>query len=144
MLLVLAGALFSPAAVNLLEQSTLQSYLDKGSPFDFILIDVRGADEITSGIGNAACKPYNLAWPEQLQKECVKIPKDRKVVIYCRSGSRASSAAAYLDSLGFTNVYNAGGMLTWTGATITPSDFKPASLLPAPSMTAKTGAKTSR
>jgi rhodanese-related sulfurtransferase len=138
-LLMLAGAVMSFAAVNLLDQSTLQSYLNKGAPFSFILIDVRGVDEISAGgIGNAVCKPYNLAWPEQFKKECARIPKDSNVIVYCRSGGRAAKAAEYLDSLGFTNVYNAGGMLTWTGSTAPSSEFKPAALLPAPSMQAKT------
>jgi rhodanese-related sulfurtransferase len=143
--LLLAGAVMSFAAVNLLEQSTLQSYLEKGAPFSFILIDVRGVDEVsTGGIGNAACKPYNLAWPEQFKKECARIPKDSKVIVYCRSGARAARAAEHLDSLGFTNVYNAGGMLTWTGPTVPLSEFKPASLLPAPSMQTQTGQAISR
>jgi rhodanese-related sulfurtransferase len=138
-LFALAGAVMSPAAVILLEQDTLKSYLEKGSPFDFILIDVRSAEEASAGIGNAACKPYNLAWPDQFKKECERIPKDQAVILYCRSGGRTSNAAAYLDSLGFTKVYNAGGMLTWTGSTVPSSDFKPASALPEPSMQTKTG-----
>lgn len=144
-ILMLAGAIMSFAAVNLLEQSALQSYLEKGAPFNFILIDARGADEIsTGGIGNAACKPYNLAWPEQFKKECARIPKDSQVIVYCRSGGRAARAAEHLDSLGFTHVYNAGGMLTWTGSTVPLSEFKPAALLPAPSMQTQTGQATSR
>jgi rhodanese-related sulfurtransferase len=143
-LFMLVGAVLSPAAFNALEQSTLQSYLEKGTPFDFILIDVRGVDEISTGIGNAACKPYNLAWPEQFKKECARIPKDRKVIVYCRSGARAARAAEYLDASGFANVYNAGGFLTWTGPTIPQSEFKPVALLPAPSMQSKTGRATSR
>jgi rhodanese-related sulfurtransferase len=138
MLLGLAAAI-SPAAVISLSQDTLKSYLENGSPFDFILIDVRGAEEASVGIGNAACKPYNLAWPEQFKKECEKIPKDRAVILYCRSGGRASNATAYLDSIGFTKVYNAGGMLTWTGPTVPSADFKPISALPEPSMKTKAG-----
>jgi rhodanese-related sulfurtransferase len=144
MLLALAGAVISPAAVNVIEQDTLKGYLEKGAPFDFILLDVRSAEEASAGIGNAQCKPYNLAWPEQLKKECERIPKDRAIIVYCQSGGRSTRAAAYLDSLGFTNVYNAGGMLTWTGPTVPLSEFKPASLLPDPSMKAKADQKTSR
>ena len=144
MLLALAGAVISPAAVNVIEQDTLKRYLENGSPFDFILIDVRSAEEASAGIGDVHCKPYNLAWPEQLKKECERIPKDRTIIAYCQSGSRSTRAAAYLDSLGFTNVYNAGGFLTWTGPTVPRSEFKPASLLPEPSMKAKPDQKTSR
>ncbi len=142
----LACLAMGPAAVKSLEQETLKGYIEKGSPFSFILIDVRGADEVAEGggIGNAQCKPYNLAWPEQLQQECKRIPRNRSIVVYCRSGARAAMAAAYLESAGFANVYNAGGFLSWTGPTVPLSEFKPASLLPAPSMKAKAVRKKPR
>jgi rhodanese-related sulfurtransferase len=134
-----AAAVISPAAVNSLDQDTLKRYIESAPPFDFILIDVRSVEEASSGIGSVACKPYNLVWPERFKKECETIPKDQPVILYCRSGSRANNAAAYLDSLGYTKVYNAGGMLTWNGPTVPRSSFKPASDLPAPSMRAAVG-----
>jgi rhodanese-related sulfurtransferase len=125
------------AAVNPLNQETLKDYLENGAPFDFILIDIRGSDEISMAIGNAACKPYNLAWPAQFKDEVAKIPKDQAVIVYCRSGGRSRAATAYLEANGFTRVYDAGGFITWDGSTIPASDMKPASLLPEPSMRAK-------
>jgi phage shock protein E len=123
-------------AVTSLSQDQLKEYLSNGSPNDFILIDVRTVEEINAAIGNAKCKPYNLAWPDPFQKEALKIPKEQMVILYCRSGARAASAAAFLDSNGYTNVYNAGGFMTWTGPTVSPSEIKPASLLPELSMRA--------
>jgi rhodanese-related sulfurtransferase len=144
-LLSLTCAAISPAAVNVIDQDALKGYLENGSPHDFILIDVRSAEEASAGgIGSSQCKPYNLAWQEQFVKEFERIPKDRTIIVYCRSGARAARAAATLDSIGFTNVYNAGGILTWTGPTVPFSEFKPASLLPEPSMKAKADQKTSR
>lgn len=125
-------------AVTPLSQDQLKDYLTKGSPFSFMLIDVRSSEEITAAIGNADCKPYNLAWPDQFQKEALKIPKDQAVIIYCRSGGRAASAAAFLETNGYKNVYNAGGFMTWSGPTIPPSQIKPLSQLPEPSMRAAT------
>jgi rhodanese-related sulfurtransferase len=125
------------AAVNPLDQETLKSYLQNGAPFDFILIDVRTAEEAATVIGNETCKPYNLAWPVQFKDEVAKIPKDMAVIVYCRSGGRSRSAAAYLNENGFTRVYDAGGFMTWNGPTVTASEIKPASSLPAPSMPAK-------
>jgi rhodanese-related sulfurtransferase len=137
LMILAAAAAISPAAVNSLDQDVLKRYIESGPPFDFILVDVRSADEASTGIGSAACKPYNFAWPDQFKAESQKIPKDSTVILYCRSGSRANNAAAYLDSLGFSKVYNAGGMLTWTGTTVPRSNFKSASDLPEPSMKAK-------
>jgi rhodanese-related sulfurtransferase len=125
-------------AVTPLNQDKLKDYLANGAPFDFILIDVRSVEEIEAAIGNAACKPYNLAWPDQFQKEAPKIPKDQTVIVYCRSGARAANAAAFLDSNGYKNVYNAGGFMTWTGPTISPSEMKSISQFPELSMRATT------
>ena len=121
------------SSVNTIDQDTLNNYLAKGAPFDFVLIDVRGAEEISSAIGNAGCKPYNLAWPEQFKEMSAKIPKDRAIIVYCQSGGRATRAAEFLASSGYTRVYNAGGFRTWTGPTVPASELKPASLLPEPS-----------
>ena len=137
MLAVAMIASLSQAAVNPLSQADLKTFLEKGSPYDFVLIDVRGSGEITAAIGNAQCKPYNLAWPEQFKSEVAKIPKDQAVVVYCRSGGRARNAAAYLNENGYTRVYDAGGFLTWDGPTVPASDLKPVTLLPEPSMRAK-------
>ncbi len=136
MLAVAMAASISQAAVNPLSQAELKAYLEKGAPFDFVLIDVRGIDEIKAAIGNDQCKPYNLAWPEQFKKEVAGIPKDQAIVVYCRSGGRSRNAAAYLNENGYTRVYDAGGFMTWDGPTVPASDIKPASLLPEPSMRA--------
>jgi rhodanese-related sulfurtransferase len=120
-----------------MSQDQLKDDLANGAPSDFILIDVRSSAEIEAAIGADACKPYNLEWPDQFQKEALKIPKDQKVIVYCRSGARAANAAAFLDSKGYTNIYNAGGFMTWAGPTIPPSEIKATALLPEPSMRAK-------
>ena len=125
------------AAVNPLNQETLKGYLANGAPFDFILIDVRSSEEAATAIGNAACKPYNLAWPEQFKAEVARIPKDANIIVYCRSGGRSRLASAYLNESGYTNVHDAGGFNSWDGPTVPASDIKPASLLPEPSMRAK-------
>ncbi len=40
-------------------------------------------------------------------------PTDTTVVVYCRSGIRSSRAKAALESSGFTDVHNLGGMDRW-------------------------------
>jgi rhodanese-related sulfurtransferase len=137
MLWIAVAASICQAAVNPLNQETLKGYLEKGAPFDFILIDVRSGEEATTAIGNAACKPYNLPWPVQFKDEVVKIPKDQAIIVYCRSGGRSRNAAEYLNTNGYTRVYDAGGFITWNGPTIPASEIKPASRLPEPSMRTK-------
>lgn len=41
--------------------------------------------------------------------------KDKPIVVYCKSGSRASVAAMMLLSFGYTDVTNAGGIDDWKG-----------------------------
>ena len=126
----------SQAAVSPLSQVELKTYFEKGAPFDFVLIDLRGVSEISAAIGNDQCKPYNLVWPEQFKSEVAKIPKDQAIVVYCQSGGRSRNAAAYLNERGYACVYDAGGYKTWDGPTVPPSEIKPASILPEPSMKA--------
>ncbi len=40
-------------------------------------------------------------------------PKEQPIVVYCRSGHRASRAQKILQGVGFTRVYNLGGMARW-------------------------------
>jgi phage shock protein E len=133
---VLAAGLFQPS-VNTLDQETLKSYLEQGAPFDFILIDIREPEEITAAIGTPACKPYNISWTTQFKELSAKIPKDLPVIVYCRSGGRATRAASFLNESGFTHVYNAGGFLNWKGPTLQPSEMKAVTLLPELSCKAK-------
>lgn len=53
---------------------------------------------------------------DQLVPRAAEIPKEGKVIIICRSGSRSSQAVVVLRDKGYANVYNAtGGMLEWEG-----------------------------
>ena len=44
--------------------------------------------------------------------------KDEPVLVYCRSGVRSAEAAAKLEALGYTQVYDFGGILDWPYATV--------------------------
>ena len=39
--------------------------------------------------------------------------KDVKIFVYCRSGNRSAQAAKKLVDLGYTNVFDIGGILDW-------------------------------
>ncbi len=136
LLVALVSGMFQ-SAVKPMSQDTLKSYLEKNqAPFDFVLIDVRGVSEISTAIGSAACKPYNIVWPDQFKDIKDKVPKDTAIVVYCRSGNRSARAAAFLEASGYTNVYDAGGFMTWSGPTVPPAEIKASSRLPEPSMRA--------
>lgn len=39
--------------------------------------------------------------------------KEDVVLVYCGSGNRSKKAAAALSALGYTKIYEFGGILTW-------------------------------
>ena len=82
-----------------------------------VVVDVRRADEYASGhIPGAILIPnesITTEKPEQLPD------KDQIILIYCRSGNRSKQAAQKLADMGYTNIYEFGGINTWTGEVVT-------------------------
>ena len=78
-----------------------------------IVVDVRTQEEYDSGyIPGAICIPnesITTEKPEQLPD------LDQIILIYCRSGNRSKQAAEKLASMGYKNIYEFGGINTWTG-----------------------------
>ena len=75
---------------------------------DSVIIDVRTIEEWNAG---------HLATAQHLQLELVAesvgnlvADKDQEVYVYCRSGNRSGQAKIIMESLGYTNVTNAGGL----------------------------------
>lgn len=78
----------------------------------YIVIDVREKDEYASGhIQNA----INIS-VDDLSNDILDIVvnKNTNIVVYCRSGARSLKSAENLINLGYTNVYDMGGILDWT------------------------------
>ena len=73
-----------------------------------VLIDVRDASEYQEGHLDGA---ININYTDIASKiETTVDKKDTKIVVYCKSGRRSSIAAKSLIDLGYTNVYDLGGM----------------------------------
>lgn len=79
---------------------------------DIVIIDVREEDEYNEGhIPDAILIPLSL-----LDQNDIELPnQDQTLLIYCRSGRRSKQAAQKFVKLGYTDVYNIGGILDWTG-----------------------------
>lgn len=82
-------------------------YMDGGARHT--LIDVRTAEEFESGYIPGA---INISLQE-LQQKMNRIPKDKPVIIYCRSGNRSAFATNILMQAGYTEVYDLGGIIDW-------------------------------
>lgn len=74
------------------------------------LVDVRSPMEFAGGaLPGARNVPVH-----EIEARAGEIgPKDRPVVVYCRSGARSASAAATLRRLGFARVEDLGPMSRW-------------------------------
>jgi Rhodanese-related sulfurtransferase len=79
---------------------------------DVIILDVRTPQEYQEGhISNAINIPVQILG-QQLDK--LNNFKDKKILVYCRSGHRSAIASQILDRAGFKNVYNLkGGIFEW-------------------------------
>ena len=79
---------------------------------DVLILDVREQEEYDSGhIPDAVLLPVGTITEESATE--VIPDKDTTVLIYCRSGNRSKTAAKTLAELGYTNIYEFGGITTW-------------------------------
>lgn len=95
-------ALLDPATVNQLRDRA-----------DVLLIDVREQAEYNEGhIPGITLIPMG-----EIPGRLAEIPKDKTVVVTCRSGNRSSQVASYLQQQGFTNIHDLqGGIVAWQQA----------------------------
>ena len=80
---------------------------------DYIILDVRTAEEFAEKhIPNAINIPNETIGSEEL----AELPdKNQLILVYCRSGNRSKQASEKLAALGYTNIYEFGGINNWTG-----------------------------
>ncbi len=83
----------------------------------YLILDVRTQEEFEQGhIPNAV----NLDYQEIAQKAEEVLPdKNQKILIYCRSGRRSKIAAQELLDMGYTSLYEFGGIIDWPYDTVT-------------------------
>lgn len=85
----------------------LKEKLDNGEPVK--VIDVREPDEAEICDIGAELIPMG-----NILDRIDDIPKDKPVVVHCRSGKRSGKIVEKLEEHGFDNAYNlAGGILAW-------------------------------
>lgn len=81
------------------------------SESDYLILDVRTREEYEQGhIPGAVCVPNESIGSGELSA----LPrKDQLILVYCRSGNRSKKAAQALADLGYTSIYEFGGISTW-------------------------------
>ena len=109
-LLVLAGCgQQADAAYRQISQEEAKEMMDAG---DAVVLDVREQSEYDEGhIPGAVLLPVGSI--DEDTAAAVIPEKSAMVLVYCRSGNRSKTAAAALAELGYTDVYEFGGINTW-------------------------------
>lgn len=81
-----------------------------------VILDVRTQAEFDEGhIPGALLLPDS----EIAQRAEEALPdKDQTILVYCRSGRRSAEAAKTLVGMGYTAVYDFGGIQDWTGEVV--------------------------
>jgi len=84
---------------------------EKMNQEEVIVLDVRTVSEYSQGhIENSVLLPVD----EIKTKATSVLPdKDAVILVYCRSGNRSFYATKDLLELGYTNVYDFGGIISW-------------------------------
>ncbi len=77
---------------------------------DIVLFDIRTEGEVAQGIlPGFGHLPMHL-----IPMRMSELPKDKDILLYCRSGARSYHACTYMQQQGFTNVINLrGGIIGW-------------------------------
>ena len=95
-LLAASMAMAAPPLVTPQQVHELQVKKDPS----LLVIDVRSAEEYAAGhVPGAVNIPH-----DQVASRLAEIPKDKEVVLYCRSGRRSGLAAETLEANGYKNL----------------------------------------
>lgn len=89
--------------------------MDSGD--ELIILDVRTQEEYDAGhISDAILVPNETI----LDTQPALLPDlDAEILVYCRSGNRSAQAAKKLIAMGYTNVYDFGGIIDWPYEVVT-------------------------
>jgi sulfur-carrier protein adenylyltransferase/sulfurtransferase len=95
-----------------LEISAVEVKQGAGKKDSPLLLDVRQPDEFRAGhVTGAKLIPLN-----ELEKRVGELPRDRKIICICRSGSRSGAATRMLAKAGYDVANMRGGMIAWNQA----------------------------
>lgn len=110
-LLLLAGC-GEKGAESAYQQISQEKAKEMMDTQEVIILDVREQNEYDSGhIPGALLLPVGTIDEETAAQ--VIPEKDSTVLVYCRSGNRSKTAASALAKLGYTNIFEFGGISTW-------------------------------
>ena len=108
LIFIFSCELLNSPEINIISESDFVEIQDS----DYTLIDVRTQDEFDLGHIDGA---INLDfYSETFQNEILSLPKNEKIVLYCRTNNRSSKTANILKENGFKEIsVLEGGITDW-------------------------------
>ena len=68
-------------------------------------------EEVKQALGHL---PQAINLPlSRFHESYTKLPKEKPLYVYCRSGQRSRTAVKRLKDAGYANAYNIGGIIHW-------------------------------
>ena len=99
----------TPAVYQKITAKQAKARMDSGDAI--IILDVRTQEEFNAGhIAGAILIPNETILDEQ---PALLPDLDAEILVYCRSGNRSAQSANKLLAMGYTNVYDFGGIIDW-------------------------------
>ena len=97
------------AAVSVQQAAELQGDGDGGA----LIVDVREPNEFAQArVEGAVLLPLGY-----LNTRFSELPRDRQLLMLCRTGSRSANATRFLNQQGYENAFNvSGGIVAWYNA----------------------------
>ena len=97
------------------ENMEVKEFAELIADSNVVILDVRKDNEFAEGHikGAVLIDQFQSDFVEQAK---AKLPKDKTIAIYCRSGRRSSNAAGKLADIGYKCVNLKGGILAWKEA----------------------------
>ena len=94
--------------IEKIDAGTAIRLLDAGKA---VAVDVREPDEYAVGhIPGAKLLPLG-----EVNRRAAEVRPEKEAtwLVYCRTGRRSAEAVQKLDALGYSNLYDLGGILSW-------------------------------
>ena len=108
LIFIFSCELLNSPEINIISESDFFEIQDS----DYTLIDVRTQDEFDLGHIDSA---INLDfYSDTFQNEILSLPKNEKIVLYCRTNNRSSKTATILKENGYKDIsVLRGGITEW-------------------------------
>ena len=97
------------------ENTDVQGFSELVADTNVVVLDVRTVAEFTEGHIKGAIL-IDQGQSDFVEQAKAKLPKDKTIAIYCRSGRRSANAAGKLADVGYKCVNLKGGILAWKDA----------------------------